>query len=510
MDNTSTLVKDANGEVIPQQYYDEASQTYKVAANGDTTGIDFSKKALLKDANFRVIPSQYYDVDRGEFVVGVLSGGGGSEGDEAATVFWGDVLNKPQTFPPEDHTHDDRYNTKAEVQDAIDYVRQSMMNAQGLVAVNSDDQPDYLANKVDNVTIAVEGSEVKVKSVDGLAIGTAQLNTWLSGTEANLQSQINALNDTLATVTAGMRFIGKFELKSELDAVANKNNGDLAVVLADETRIDARTMYVYNESLGMWDFVGAFEFSDEFLALKDTPNSYNGADGKVLKVDESNNKIVFSDVDYSDIKNRPSSTITQIDSAVSKAHDHANKDSLDGIGVSTNGVLTYNGEEYIRKKDLPISVDTQGNLIVNNQIYVPKKQHLYARRASSEQSIGLGSALIYNSKINGDITLDASTGAFTLQAGKTYRITATFYLSLTTFVHIYLADAATMSAPPETKSRTTLEATNANYTSACSGVLDVIITPTTTRQFLLRTDGTVGDDAAKFKQNSSTLIIQEL
>src|SRR5690625_7972762 len=37
-------------------------------------------------------------------------GGGGEEFD--GTVLWGNITNKPQTYPPSEHNHDDRYYTK--------------------------------------------------------------------------------------------------------------------------------------------------------------------------------------------------------------------------------------------------------------------------------------------------------------------------------------------------------------------------------------------------------------
>ena len=63
MSSTNSLVRDANFDVIPQQYYDATTAQYKVVANGDTTGVDFSKKTLLRDANFEIIPAQYNDVN---------------------------------------------------------------------------------------------------------------------------------------------------------------------------------------------------------------------------------------------------------------------------------------------------------------------------------------------------------------------------------------------------------------------------------------------------------------
>src|SRR5690625_4356077 len=275
------------------------------------------------------------------------SGGIGGGGGEADSVEWGNITNKPQTYPPSEHNHDDRYNTKEDVQDIVNYTREQMQSEQGKVMTHADDEPAYLDSKVDNVTAVVEGSELKVKSIDGLTIGVASINSWLSGTEDNIQTQIDSINDSLVALSSGMRYMGKFETYADLQAIATMEGGDLAVVLTDETRGSGRSMYVYRDDLGVWDFIGEFTFSDEFIALKDTPSSYAGADGKVVKV--ASNRLVFDDVDYADLTNKPTSTVTQIDDAVAKRHEHNNADSLAKLGVNSDGELTINGVVYAPK-----------------------------------------------------------------------------------------------------------------------------------------------------------------
>src|SRR5690625_4976157 len=273
------------------------------------------------------------------------SGGGDFDG----TVDWESITNKPETFPSADHDHDDRYNTKEDVQDIIDYTREQMQAEQGKIMTHADDEPAYLDSKVDNVTAVVEGNELKVKSIDGLTIGVASINSWLSGTEDNIQTQIDSINDSLVALSSGMRYMGKFETYADLQAIDTMEGGDLAVVLADETRGDGRSMYVYRDDLGVWDFIGEFTFSDEFIALKDTPSSYADADGKVVKV--AGNRLVFSDVDYADLANKPSSTITDIDDAVAKSHEHNNAEDFEKLGVNESGELMINGDVYVENYD---------------------------------------------------------------------------------------------------------------------------------------------------------------
>src|SRR5690625_1033644 len=329
------------------------------------------------------------------------SGGGG--GDFDGTVDWENITNKPTTFPSDAHDHDDRYNTKEDVQDIIDFTRNQMKAEQGKIMTHADDEPAYLDSKVDNVTAVVEGNELKVKSIDGLTIGVASINSWLSGTEDNIQTQIDSINDSLVALSSGMRYMGKFETYADLQAIDTMEGGDLAVVLADETRGDGRSMYVYRDDLGVWDFIGEFTFSDEFIALKDTPSSYADADGKVVKV--AGNRLVFGEVDYANLTNKPSSTITDIDDAVAKSHEHNNAEDLAKLGVNESGELTINGVIYAPKS-----------------VQQPK-QYLYARRTGSEQSLTAGTTCIFNRKYGGEgIAYDANSGEFTFEEGKRIRV----------------------------------------------------------------------------------------
>src|SRR5690625_4207830 len=98
----------------------------------------------------------YSKVDK-VYVVNPTEGGGGV----ADEVAWENVTDKPAKYPPEAHNHDDRYNTKEDVQDIVDYTREQMQAEQGKVMAHADDEPTYLESKVDNVTAVVEGNEIR-------------------------------------------------------------------------------------------------------------------------------------------------------------------------------------------------------------------------------------------------------------------------------------------------------------------------------------------------------------
>lgn len=352
--------------------------------------------------------------------------------------------------------------------------------------------PPQLDACVDGVTVVLENGELVAKTLDGLLIGVSQVNDWLSGTQENIQVQINGLGDKLMTVTSGMSFQGKVETYQDLTQITNLRNGNLVVVLADESRSGGRSMYVYSEDLGAWEFIGEFVFSDEFIELQDTPASFSGSDGKVVKVDESNGQLVFSDVDYAELKNKPSSSITQIDDAVAKKHSHSNADILNRLGIDEEGRLTIDGVAYVpdSKVDPP---------------EIPKKQHLHAGRSVEDQTLSSGSTLVFDRLVSGDIHLDRETGVFTLEGGKEYRVTFSTSMITSGYVICYLVDSSNTMVP---NGRAIWTSHTATYHESSSGPLDVIVRPSKTEGYSVLASSVVG--ATKNRAAYASLIVQEL
>jgi len=70
---------------------------------------------------------------------------------------------------------------------------------------------------------------------------------------------------------------------------------------------------------------------------------YDQANTTWIKISEAESLDVS--VAYSDLTGAPSSSTADIDDAVAKKHDHANKAVIDGITESVGGLLTYAGHE---------------------------------------------------------------------------------------------------------------------------------------------------------------------
>lgn len=430
------------------------------------------------------------------------SGGGGEGGqsiglsdaidsnssETAATSFAVKMVNdKVSGKADKDHNHDEVYYSKTEVDQILNTVTSTLYT----VKTSEDDEPSYLSSKVDNRTVVIEGGELKVKDIDGLEIGVADISNWLKGTSSNIQNQINNIESNLSAITSGMRYLGKVENYAELQEVGVKDNGTLVVVLEDETRTGGRSMYVYSEDLGAWDFIGEFTFTDKFIELEDTPASYSNSNGKVLKVDETNQKIVFSNLDYEEILNRPSSTITQIDNAVDKSHEHNNKKELDGIGESSDGVLTYKGHEYVKKADF----------LANT------KEHLYASVSTTRIDIAKDRPIAFTKRA-GEILMD-SEGRFELKAGKTYLISASLRFRTASWIRTSIVESDTGNAPANAPNTAYRNAVSANLNDTGNGVESLIVTPTSTQYYEIRVLD-IGPNSEVNDVSSSSISIVEI
>lgn len=210
---------------------------------------------------------------------------------------------------------------------------------EGQVKLDANDTLGFLSDKVDGVTVVVENGKLVIKGLDGLTVGSTELNQ-LTGINGNVQTQLTDLQNAITASASGLVFGGIVGTYADLNAITTLVNGTLYVVSVDETQENGRTLYVYSEDTTSFLYLGTFDFANEFTELLDTPNAHEA--NKYLMSDGS--KLVFVDVDYDKLINKPSSTIVEIDSAVAKSHEHANVDTLNKFGVDTDGNPTFNGQ----------------------------------------------------------------------------------------------------------------------------------------------------------------------
>lgn len=233
--------------------------------------------------------------------------------------------------------------TAETVEDAIKELKEKVDENEGKVKITETDTNGFLGDKL-HATLAFEDGVLKVKNIDGLTIGVSDINTFLTGTTGNIQGQINTLVEELEVVTKGLDYLGMFDTLSELQALTDKNNGNLAVV----TNVDGdggSELYIYSETSTQWQKIGKFEFSETFIGLKDTPSAYQN--GKFLKSTAIG--IEFADITYAEIQGTPDVSVEDVEDAVAKAHEHTNKSVLDKFSENVDGELEYNGSALALK-----------------------------------------------------------------------------------------------------------------------------------------------------------------
>lgn len=139
---------------------------------------------------------------------------------------------------------------------------------------------------------------------------------------------------TDAAGTGSRHVINKAEIQAMIDASMASAGASNLVIVADIAARDALTptsnIYAY-----VTDATG-----DGTVASGGATYLYNFAATTWLKVSESESMDVV--LSWASIQDKPTSTVTDIDDAVTKRHAHANKTQLDQIGEAS-GEMTYNG-----------------------------------------------------------------------------------------------------------------------------------------------------------------------
>lgn len=137
-----------------------------------------------------------------------------------------------------------------------------------------------------------------------------------------------------------------------------------------------------------------------------------------------------------------------------------------------------------------------------------KKQYLYGRRITSEQSVTTGTNIVMQQVVsNNGITYDTSTGIFTLEKDRIYRVTYNPSYGGSEWHVVSMVDATTGSNPPECPNYATFYSVNRNAGESPNGVLDLIIIPTSTRGFRFKASST---NATWSLRKDSSFIIQEI
>lgn len=406
---------------------------------------------------------QYWDREKGKAVTvsnetPLPNGGNGGGGP----THWNQVTGKPSAYPPEPHDHPE-YTTEQHVLNLV-------------------------ATTIDNYTIKMQSGELRAIALDGLSLTPQQINQLLMDIIPN---QITALQEDVAAIGRPLKWLADVEKHEDMMAITTMEDNHYVIVWTDETRDNDRTWYVYREEIGNWRYMGSLGLTNRFLSLLDTPNTFDS--GKIIR--SGTDSLYFDTIKYEEIEGRPEKTKMQIEQAVDAVHGHGNKDKLDKIGEDASGVLMYNGEQYVRMSDLPA---------------LQAKQRLFAYRSDSDQTLTAGTDCVFNIKHSGDIPYDTSTGIFTLEAGKLYRIMVEGSLYTSGWVILQLVNAETNSIVNKIARGIWMDVnpSNTNWHESSAGPLKTYVTPAATRGYKIRATSVSGESS--LRSNYMSLEVQEV
>jgi hypothetical protein len=143
------------------------------------------------------------------------------------------------------------------------------------------------------------------------------VEVYVTGAAGTTVKRVIGQDDVQALIDASISDLGAIEVVADIaarDALSPTANIQVLVLdaSADATVASGAATYIYNAGTSAWIKIAEHESMDVAL-------------------------------NWSDIVGRPSSTVEEIDDAVTKRHTHANKTELDKVGEDVNGKLTYNG-----------------------------------------------------------------------------------------------------------------------------------------------------------------------
>lgn len=147
------------------------------------------------------------------------------------------------------------------------------------------------------------------------------VEAYVTGTSASTVRRMIKESDIQAMIDTSIAGFSAVEVVSNIAARDALSLSDNAVVLvldasADSTVNSGAATYIYRDASSSFQKIAEYESMD-------------------------------LTIDWSDIQNKPTSSVVDIDDAVTKKHTHTNKTQLDKVGEDGNGYFTYNSQNYV-------------------------------------------------------------------------------------------------------------------------------------------------------------------
>lgn len=224
-------------------------------------------------------------------------------------------------------------------------------SSDGKVKLTENSDLKYLSETIDNNTIVVEDKKVVAKRLKGQEVSIKEIN-YLAGLDKPIKEMFN-------DVSGVQKYTGTVPTKADLDLVIGMENGDMKIVLNDETNGNVSYKYIYNSDTSTWDASGpndvnVRDFTTDKLDLskevKGTLAQSNMNLTGIVKTSDLNGymkKSVYdvngnNIVDVAETLTGLKKTSVQINETVEKAHEHNNLSTIEGI-TDIDGILQYNG-----------------------------------------------------------------------------------------------------------------------------------------------------------------------
>lgn len=139
---------------------------------------------------------------------------------------------------------------------------------------------------------------------------------------------------TNAAGTATKRIINDVDVQAMIDASMSAANQIqiLADIAARDALVPTGSWYVYVKDAS----------ADPTVASGGATYLWDTVEDEWVKISEAESLDIS--LDWSAIQNKPTSSVANIDDAVTKRHTHANKTELDKIGEDGSGNFTYDGD----------------------------------------------------------------------------------------------------------------------------------------------------------------------
>lgn len=147
------------------------------------------------------------------------------------------------------------------------------------------------------------------------------VEAYVTGTSASTVRRMIKESDIQAMIDTSIAGLAAVEVVADIAARDALSLSDNAVVLvldasSDSTVNSGAATYIYRDASSSFQKIAEYESMD-------------------------------LTIDWSDIQNKPTSSVADIDDAVTKKHTHTNKTQLDKVGEDGNGYFTYNSQNYV-------------------------------------------------------------------------------------------------------------------------------------------------------------------